>query len=574
MHGPGHGISADSHDMMQIDQQALWPLCRTDLKESNIMKPYYVVGHKNPDCDAIVSAIAYAALKRKLGIDAEARAQGTANPETLFLLKKYHFEQPPVIHTAKCSLAEIEKDTPVLARPDMTMKEALDLVITQKNRGMLVTDEEGHLEGVVSVSDLTRFWITSEENMVELMTHATLDNIIKVLDAKVFFRSDAFSPSGVVHAVPSLSDNPERFRGSIVILRNSPDIQRFVIENRAALIIICGEDWIDNVTLEKAKEKGVSVIRTPYSVLDCTKYIYQAPPIEVVTTRNVMSFNEKDMVDDVTKRLAKSRFRSYPVLDDEGRVKAAISRYHLFNYEKKRFILVDHNEESQSVNDLEFGEVAEIVDHHRMGGIETVNPINITERVIGSTATIITGMYRSHGIEPDHDMAGLLLGGVVNDTLCLKSPTTTDEDREAATYLSGIAGITPEALNEEMIGASMSILNKPYLELLYDDFKEFRIENTRVGIGQSPCKSKEEFFRIRDGFLAYMNEVIVSQHYDLLAFLFTDPAGTGSYMIYTGKKAWVMKEGFQNILDENGFAPGIMSRKKQILPVIIDTLNK
>lgn len=538
------------------------------------MKPYYVVGHKNPDCDAIVSAIAYAALKQKQGVDAEARAQGTPNPETAYLLKKYHFEQPPIIHTAKCSLAEIDKDTPVLARPDMTMKEALDLVITQKNRGMFVTDEEGHLEGIVSVSDLTRFWITNEKDMVELMRHASLENIIKVLNARAYYQGDSFTPNGSVHAVPSLSDNPERYRDSIVILRNNPDVQRFVIDNKAALIIICGEDWIDNVTLEKARNNGVSVIHTPYSVLDCTKYIYQAPTIELVTTKNVMSFNEKDMVDDVTKRLAKSRFRSYPVLDDEGRVKAAISRYHLFNYEKKRFILVDHNEESQSVNDLEFGEVAEIVDHHRMGGFESANPINITERIIGSTATIIAGMYRSQHVDLSQDMAGLLLGGVVNDTLCLRSPTTTDEDREIAEYLSSIAGISPEELNEEMIGATDSILDKPYLELLYDDFKEFRIENTRVGIGQSPCKSREEFLKIRTGFLAYMNEIIVQQHYDLLAFLFTDPAGTGSYMIYTGKKAWVIKEGFQDILREDGFAPGIMSRKKQILPVIIDTLNK
>lgn len=544
------------------------------LVEVNNMKPYYVVGHKNPDCDSIVSAIAYAQLKNELGEVAVARAQGNPNPETKYLLNKYKFKQPPIIYSAKCTLADIEKDEAVLVRSCTTMKDALDLVMTRKNRGVFVTDAKGHLEGVVSVSDLTQFYTKSEADMSKLIQKASLDNIVHVLKAKIYHSIEDFHSNGRIHVMPALSDARDTYQDSIVILRNNPDIQRYMIDAKAALLVICGEDWIDNVTLQLAKEKKVAIIHTELSVLECSRVIFQSPSVSEVETKDVISFRLNETVEEVSNQLAKTRFRTYPVLNEEGIVVAAISRYHLFHYEKKKFILVDHNEESQTVNDIEYGIISEIVDHHRMGGIETTNPINITSRVIGSTSTIIASLYGQHQIPIDPNMAGLLLGGIINDTLCLKSPTTTKEDYQQVEILSKIAGISADELNNEMIEASDSILKKTNLELMYDDFKEFRIGESRIGIGQSQCKDWKDYFKIRSGFLAYLNEAVIQQKYDLILILFTDPAGSGSYFLYTGKKSWVVKEGFADILTNDGYAEGIISRKKQVLPVIMQTMTQ
>lgn len=538
------------------------------------MKPYYVIGHKNPDSDCIVSAITYAELKKKLGVPAIAYALGKANQETQYLLKKYGFKHPEIIHSAKCTLAEIEKDEAILVSPGITMKKAFDAVSSRKNKGVFVTDKDSKLLGIISISDLTRLWTEDEETLKEYMSRTKLSNIIDVLEAKVYHLEDDFHSSGLIHIMPSMSDTREEYKDSIVILRNNPDVQRFAIDNGASLVIVSGEDWVDSVTLNKAKEKHVSIIHTTHTVLECSRLIYESISIDEVTTHDVISFKESETVEEVSDRLAKTRFRTYPVLNENGQVIAAISRYHLFHYEKKKFILVDHNEETQTVNDIEYGEIVEIIDHHRMGGVETMNPINIIEKAVGSTSTIITGLYRQNGVEITKEIAGLLLGGLISDTLCLRSPTTTEEDKRVADYLSKIAGISASSLQEELINASDSILKKTDLELLYDDFKEFRIASSRVAVGQSQCKDSSEYFKIKDHFLKYLEETAVSQHYDLIVIMFTDPAGSGSYLLSTGKKDWVIHEGFQDVLTDDGFAKGIVSRKKQVLPVIIDTLNK
>lgn len=538
------------------------------------MKPIYVVGHKNPDTDSIVSAIAYADYLKREGIEALPYAQGKATQDTQYLLDKYGFEHPSLITTAKCMLKEIDKDEAVLVRPGITMKEALDEILSRKNKGVFVTDEDSKLIGIVSVSDLTRLWTKKEEDLQKLMKTVTLKNVEKTLDAKPYYEDKHFNPNGVVHIMPSMSDRMSDYENAIVILRNNPDTQRFAIESKASLLVICGEDWIDQVTLDMAKKKGVSVIHTHRTVLECSRLIYQSPAIDSVTTNKVISFYETETVEEVSDRMAKSRYRTYPVLNEDNQVVAAISRYHLFSYEKKRFVLVDHNEETQTVNDMEFGEILGIVDHHRIGGIETPVPINIIERVVGSTATIITTLYQQSGYIIDKNMAGILLGGIVSDTLCLKSPTTTRVDEVAAKYLEEIAGISAKDLQTEMINATDSILKKSDLELMYDDFKEFRISGSRVAIGQSQCCKWEDYFEIKDRFLNYLNDAVISQNYDLILIMFTDPKGSGSYFLYTGKKSWVIDEGFHDMMSKDGFAKDIVSRKKQVLPVIVDTMNQ
>lgn len=535
-------------------------------------KPIYVTGHKNPDSDSICAAITYSYLKNQLGFQTIPVRLSPLNKETKYILEKFKAERPVMIHSAKCTLAEIEMDEALLVNRKTTMKEALDAILKRKNKGVFVVDENNHLEGVVSTSNLTNLWTADENALVDLMSRVPLENIIKTTKATLI--SDApFTPNGKVSLLPNLGYNGQIEPGTIVIAGNHPDIQRAVIEQQASLVIICGENWVDSITLEMAKEKQVPILHTYLSAITIAHCIFQSPSIEEVMTTNVTYFRSTETVDGASMRIAKTRFRTYPVLNENDEVIGAISRYHLFNYKKKQFILVDHNEYDQSVNDLEFGEVIEIVDHHRLGGIQTQTPIQFVNQIVGSTCTIITGLYRQLKVEMPPMIAGLLLAGIVSDTMNLKSPTTTKTDIDQALYLSNKTEISINELADELVQTSDSLLNKTHQELMYEDFKEFRIHDSKIAIGQVVCRSSKEYRKIKNDFLAYLEDQNVTHRYDLLLILFTDPTGKGSHFLYTGKKSWIVEEGFKNVL-VNDFAPGFISRKKQVLPVVLDTLNK
>ncbi|MGN1344136.1 MAG: putative manganese-dependent inorganic diphosphatase [Traorella sp.] len=534
-------------------------------------KPIYVTGHKNPDSDSICSSIAYSYLKNQCGSQTLPIRLGELNNESKYILQKFKIEVPRLMHTAKCTLAEIDKDEAILINKTATMKEALDVIIKSKNKGLFVVNQDKKLEGILSISNLTHLWVADETTLIDLMSRTPLENIIKTTQATLLNEAP-FHPNGKVHLLPSLGQNTKITPKTIVIVGNHPDVQRAMIEQDAALIIICGENWVDSITLSMAKEKQVPIIHTPLSAITLAKQIYQSPCIQEVMTKDVVSFSITETVDGASQRIAKTRFRTYPVLDENDEVVGAISRYHLFNYEKKKFILVDHNEKDQSINDIEFGEIVEIVDHHRLGGIITQNPIQFTNQIVGSTCTIVYGLYKQYHVELPKNIAGILQAGILSDTLNCKSPTTTIYDQNALQELSQITHIDSNELSSELVLTTDSLLNRSYLELMYDDFKEFRVGDTKIGIGQVVCRSEEEFKKIKDDFLAYLDEQNISLRYDVLLMLFTKPTGEGSYFLYTGKKSWVIDEGFKGVMIDD-YAPHFISRKKQILPVILEILN-
>lgn len=538
-----------------------------------MVRPIYIIGHKNPDSDSVVSAIALANLKRLDNINAQARIVSDANNETKFLLKKFGFEVPSLMYSARCMLKDIEHDSAIIVKKDVTMKEALDKSLSMKNKGVIVVDDDYHLLGVVSMSDLTSLWTFDEKALSKLMSKVKFSNIVKTLKGKIYHEVENMRTSGDIQLLPSLTNSLTVMKDSIVIVGNNPDVQRSVILNKASCLVVCGEDWVDNVTLDLAKQHGVCVLYTPLSALTCSQVIFQSTSIDEIMTSDVISFHDHEYVEDVVSKMAKTRYRMYPLLDEDKLVIGSISRYHLFNYQKKQFILVDHNEYSQSIKDLEYGEIVEIIDHHRLGGIETSSPISITSMPVGSSATIVTRMYREHHKSLEKNMAGLLLGAIISDTLCLKSPTTTPMDVECVKYLEELSGYKMEDLSKEMLDASDSVTNKPYLELLYDDFKEFRVDEHKFAIGQSACRTKEEYLKVKEGFKKYLEEICDHQGYDLILFLFTDPLGSGSYFLAAGKKAEAIKEGFKNQMEDD-FAKDIISRKKQVLPVVTTLIKE
>ena len=532
--------------------------------------PIYVTGHKNPDTDAIVSAIAYAEFKQLQGVNAVAARIGSVSAETEYLLEKFGFEDPIRLYTAKCTLKEIDMDKAAVAYKEMTMKEALDKVIKLKNRGLIVVDKKKHLEGIVTLDDLTYMWTKTDEELSSIIRTIMIDDIVRTLNGTLVLRG-THELSGKMHMFPSLKSNVED--DSIVLLRNEDDKLQYCLELGATMLVVCTSSPISRKIMSMAKDAEASIITTELTPLSITRLIYQTPTIEhiMITKDKIDYFNINDTVDEASRKIAKSRHRSYPVLDNEGRVVGAISRYHLFNYQKKQLILVDHNEKKQSVDDIDDGTVVEIVDHHRFGGFYSDNPINVTTMPVGATATIIANKFWDRNIEMSRNLAGLLLGAIVSDTMNFRSPTTTSVDIETAKKLEEYSGIKAEDISKGLIEHSESLLNKRYIEIVYNDFKEFNIEGNKVGLTQAVCKSKEEYDALKSPLGKYLEDSCKTGGYDLMAAMLTNPNGSGSYILSAGARRNVVKSAFD--IDKDGFVEGLVSRKKQLLPGIINALN-
>ena len=534
--------------------------------------PIYVIGHKNPDTDSIVSAIAYAQYLKHKKINAVASRIGSTNSETEFLLERFGFDEPKKLYTARSLLKEIEMDKPTLITKDITMKEALDIVLKRKNRSAIVIDKDKKIEGVISLSDLTYMWTKTDEELEKIVKEIEIDNIVKTLQGKTVVKGQ-HKLSGKLHIFPSLKSRVEK--DSIVLLRNEDDKIEYCLNHGAVLLVVVTSSPISKNVIKMTKEKNAIIITTTLSPLSVTRLIYQTPTIEHVMQKKekLVCFDDDETVQDVSKKIIKSRHRSYPVINDEGRVVGAISRYHLFNYQKKRFILVDHNEYKQTINDIEDGEIVEIVDHHRFGGFETENPINVITKPVGSTSSIIAKMYIDNKIPLSKEMAGLLLGGIISDTINLNSPTTTKEDIEIVKILEKKSGVKANLLSKQMVEHSESILSKRNIEIVYDDFKEFNIDGVKVGLSQTSCKSKEEYDAIKNDLQLYLDDACKSGMYELMAIMLTNPNGSGSYVMYAGNKKYLLDNIFVSKTNDN-YVKGLVSRKKQLLPQVIKAIGE
>lgn len=533
--------------------------------------PIYVFGHKNPDSDSIVASIAYAQYKKELGFNAIAARIGTINAETEYLLERFAYEDPIRLYTARSILKEIAMDRPTIVSKDLTMKEALDLCLKQQNRGLIVGDKKKRLEGLISLDDLTYMWIKTDKQLEDIIKKIEIDNVIKILEGKLLCRGTR-KLGGKIHIFPTVKSNVEL--DSIVLTRNEDDKMIYSLGQGATMLIVVTSSPISDKILKLAKDTDTTIITTAITPLTATRLIYQIPTVEHVMQKveNVEYFNINDTVQDVSKKIVNSRHRSYPVIDDDNKVVGAISRYHLFNYRKKQLILVDHNEFKQSIDEIQDGDILEIVDHHRFGGFESDNPINITAMNVGSTTTIIASKYFESNIKINKELAGLMLGAIISDTMNFKSPTTTKFDIEIADKLEKIAGIAAVDLSKEMVKHADSLLSKRLIQIVYDDFKEFNFDGIKVGLGQAACKSKDEFNTIKNDLQAYLEDSCKSGSYELMIMMLTKPNGSGSYLLAAGNRAYLLEEMFPKKMINN-YVSGLVSRKKQLLPKVIKAIE-
>ena len=539
----------------------------------------YVTGHKNPDSDSICAAYAYAEFKNKIGdIETIACRLGNVNQETQYILDYFNAEAPQLLKTVKLKVEDLQFDNISPVSPELSLKTAWTIMRDKNIKTLPVADENDHLLGVLAVSNLTSCYMDIWDNRILAKSNTTLDNIIDTLSAKASYINEnltTFPGKIVVSAMPPDTMTGHIEEGDIAIVGDREEAQAELIKLNVSLMIVTGGYAPSQNIIELAKEHGVTVIVTQHDSFTTSRLLVQSIPVGYVMVKeNIVSFTTDDLVDDIKGIMTETRFRSYPVLDQNGRVVGTVSRYHLISNHKKKVIQVDHNERGQSVDGLEDAEIVEIIDHHRVADIQTNNPIYFRNEPVGSTSTIVAKCFFENGIRPSRKAAGLLCGAIISDTLLFRSPTCTPQDQYTCKKLAEIADINIEKFAKEMFKAGTSLKGKTVEQIFNSDFKPFTIEDTKVGIARVNTMDIEGFMPLKEEMLNYMDQKAKEAGLDMVMLLLTDILNEGSEILVTGAKPEIVEKAFNVTLKDKGaFLPGVLSRKKQVVPPITNAIT-
>jgi manganese-dependent inorganic pyrophosphatase len=539
----------------------------------------YITGHKNPDTDSICSAIAYAEFKNRTGnIPSVPVRLGEVNRETSFVLNYFGVQAPRFIETVKAQVCDLNIDIAVPLSPQISLKMAWSIMRKNNLKTLPVVDDDDKLLGIATLSNLTSCYMDIWDNAILSKSSTSLENIMETLSAECLYSASEnpeFNGKIVVAAMQPKSAQAIIEEGDVVICGDRDDSQDIAIESRASLIVITGNHELNTQIIEKAKSSGCSVISTPYDSFTAARLITLSVPVSYVMTKeNLVCFRTDDFVEDIKDIMLQTRYRSYPVLDGNGKVVGSISRFHLISANKKKVVLVDHNERSHSVNGIEDAEVLEIIDHHRIADIQTGLPIYFRNEPVGSTSTIIASIFFDNGIRPSKKTAGLLCAAIISDTLLFKSPTSTNTDRMNLKRLSEICNLDIDNFAKEMFKAGTSLQGRSADELFHQDLKVFTLANMKVGVAQVSTMDLESFDTLKNDMLILMDKESLYGGYDLLIMMLTDILKGGSQMLVAGQEKEIVAKAFKvKLIDNSVYVPGVLSRKKQVIPPLTNAIN-
>ena len=536
-----------------------------------------VIGHRNPDTDSICSAIAYAELKNKTSdLVCEPRRAGKMNQETEFVLKKFGVKPPRMCTDVNPKIRDVDyREMPGI--PGSTsLRKAWEIMRDQKIDTLPVTSEEDELQGVITVKDIATANMDLFDTGILAKSRTSYRNILETLGATMVVGSeDAECTTGHIRigtATPEMLESSME-KGDIVILTNRYESQLCAIEKEASLIIICNGAKVGRTIQHIAAETGVAIMSAPCDTYAAAKLISQCAPISYYMTRDdIMKFTLVTPVADVTRVMAKVRHRYFPILDADGKYCGMISRRNIINLRKRRIILVDHNEATQAVEGFDQAEILEIIDHHRIGSLETSGPVYFRNQPVGCTATIVTQMYDENGVEIPPQTAGLLLAAILSDTLMFRSPTCTPVDEASARRLAKIAGVDINEFANEMFEAGEKLDGKTAEEVFLQDFKVFMCGDIRFGVAQGSYMTRKNLLAAEALLQPYLEEARNKQNVEDIYMLLTDVPKEESVVISDGRYASeVLSDGFETQPAEDGSftLPGVVSRKKQFIPALM-----
>ena len=547
-----------------------------------ISRKTIVIGHKNPDTDSICSAICYANLKRCVtGENYQPGRAGAVNEETQFVLKHFNVEAPEIIENVKTQVRDIEIRETAGVKKNLSLKKAWNIMQEANVVTIPAVTEEGLLEGLITVGDIAKSYMNVYDSSILSKANTQYANIVETLEGAMIVGDEtSYFSEGKVLIAAANPDMMEYYisRGDLVILGNRYESQLCAIEMDAACIIVC-EGAAVSMTIKKlAQEHGCTVMTTPYDTFTAARLVNQSMPISYfMKTEALITFEMDDYIDDIKDVMASKRHRDFPILDKNGKYRGMISRRNLLGAKGKRIILVDHNEKSQAVEGMESAEILEIIDHHRLGTVETIAPVFFRNQPVGCTATIVYQMYQENRVEIEPWIAGLLCSAIISDTLLFRSPTCTDVDKRAALHLAEIAGVEVESYAASMFAAGSNLKGKTDVEIFYQDFKKFSVGKVSFGVGQISSLNAGELEELKDRMLPYMAKAREEHGMDMRFFMLTNILTESTELLCEGQGAEQLIAGAFRTYSEEGAGvkdhvvslPGVVSRKKQLIPGIM-----
>lgn len=552
--------------------------------EQELNRKTMVIGHRNPDTDSICSAICYANLKQAVtGEEYMPARAGHVNGETQFVLDYFGAEEPQLVEDVRTQVRDIEIRKTKGVADNISLKRAWNIM--QENNVVTIPSvrEDGTLEGLITVGDITKTYMNIYDSSILSKANTQYSNIIETLEAELIIGSaEAYFDQGKVLIAAANPDLMEFYiePHDLVILGNRYESQLCAIEMGADCIIVCEGAGVSMTIKKIAQERGCTIIATTYDTYTAARLINQSMPISYFMTReHLITFNSDDYIDEIREVMASKRHRDFPILDKDGRYLGMISRRNLLGAKGKQVILVDHNEKNQAVAGIENAEILEIIDHHRLGTIQTMSPVFFRNQPLGCTATIIYQMYQEAGIKVEPKIAGLLCSAIVSDTLLFRSPTCTPVDEMAARALADIAGIDIEKYAMEMFSAGSNLKDKSDEEIFYQDFKRFTSGKVTIGVGQITSLNGGELDKLKGRMEAFMEKALENNGLDMIFFMLTNILTETTELICEGQGALQLagKAFHQDIelLEEEGLKepvlrlPGVVSRKKQLIPELM-----
>lgn len=537
----------------------------------------YVTGHKHPDTDSIAAAIGYAFYKRANGVKAIPCRLGKLSAETKYLLERFGFEEPMLLDDARYKLGEINLDEPVSISPDKTLFEAIRVLAKNNRQICSIVDDDGKLLGIVTRSDAADIAMGDTDSTARLLKDTPIECIKTAINGRIIYEAHGRKMNGSVGVIAITSEDLSRFevKDRIIITGSDAKAQSEMIRLGAAVLIVVRADDVAPEVVELAKERNCSIIISGHGTMNTSRYVYFAPRVSQMMVTNPIKFYASELVEDAGRKMLRSRFHAYPVIDDDEKLLGYVSRYHVMNTGSKKLILVDHNEFSQSVRGIEKAEVLEVIDHHRINDFSTNQPVAFRNEIIGSSATIVATIFRENQIPLPKNLAGLILGAILSDTLKFQSPTTTPKDIATAQFLAGIAGLDIDEFAKDMFSVSANIKGKSLNELLNQDIKFFNIEGCKTMISQVIVTSADIARQMESQVQELLEQFVKKKELDLCLMAFTSILENGSVVFAAGDKAAWAAEAFPNKEGETlSLQQGVLSRKSQILPRITAVVQK
>ena len=541
------------------------------------MKPIYVIGHRNPDTDSICSAIAYAHLKHLKGENAVPARCGQVNAETKFALDYFKMECPLLVSDFYPRVKDIAIEKTVVVHQHDTLRRLGEIMREYDLKSVPVTDSQGALVGIVTVSDLAQRYF-QELGMQDLADmRVRYRDIIHAVDGKVLTGDtpDKFIEGAVKIAAGSVDTIKERVKNNDIVLVGDRHEATLLVclEQDISCLVITGEGNVPDSVVNKGKERNIYVMTTPYDTYTAARLVNQCVPVRRIMHESPVTFKPLQLLNDIKETMHSTNYRNYPVVEN-GKLIGLVSRDSL-HVEKERVILVDHNERSQAVEGIEDVKIIEIIDHHRLGGIQTSEPIYTHQEPVGCTATIIANMYRRRGFDIPREIAGLLLSAIISDTVLFKSPTCTDYDKETAERLAKIAEVNIEEYGLEMLKAGSGIGDMTPAEIVKNDMKEFVIGDYRIMVSQISVMDTKEVMDLEDELIASMKNICEKDSFDMSLVMVTNIIEEATTLLFAGSPKTLIAEAFGKGADGTHiFLPGVMSRKKQIIPPLSEAVKQ